>query len=86
MVHDLPQAADIYRAAIASAIKQSKWLDAATLLMKFGGTCDKANARSSQYKAYLGKLCHQYTTDYCGALWHAGMLATCSRTALACTT
>lgn len=49
------QASDIYRAAIGSTVKMQRWMDATTLLMKFGAACDKANARSSQCKAYLGK-------------------------------
>jgi hypothetical protein len=32
------------------------WSDAVFMCMRFGEACDKANARSSQSKAYLGAI------------------------------
>jgi hypothetical protein len=32
------------------------WSDAVSMCMRFGQACDKANARSSQSKAYLGAI------------------------------
>jgi hypothetical protein len=32
------------------------WSDAVSMCMRFGEACDKANARSSQSKAYLGAI------------------------------
>lgn len=48
------QAADVFRQAVALLIKNAKWEEAVSMLLRFGEGCDKSNARSSQCKAYLG--------------------------------
>ncbi|WIA40993.1 hypothetical protein OEZ86_004636 [Tetradesmus obliquus] len=50
------QATDVFRQAIALLVKQQAWSDAVSMCMRFGEACDKANARSSQSKAYLGAI------------------------------
>lgn len=48
------QASDVFRQAVACLVRNGKYADAATLLMRFGQACESVNARSSQCKAYLG--------------------------------
>ncbi|KAF6259209.1 gamma-soluble NSF attachment protein-like protein [Scenedesmus sp. NREL 46B-D3] len=50
------QATDVFRQAIALLVKRQAWSDAVGMCMRFGEACDKANARSSQSKAYLGAI------------------------------
>ena len=48
------QSADAYRAAISGLVKAKRYGDAVDLQMRFGASCDSANARGSQAKCYLG--------------------------------
>lgn len=47
-------AGDMYRQAIGFLIRQKMWHHAVSMLTRFAVSCDKAGARSSQCKAYLG--------------------------------
>lgn len=49
------QAADTFRFLIAHLIRAEKWADAVEAQMRFGMSCDRAEARHSQLKAYVGE-------------------------------
>jgi hypothetical protein len=64
-------AADAFRAAIALALSQGKWSDAASLGLRFGESCDGAGARSSQARAYLGAIVAYLHAGDAAAAWAA---------------
>eukprot|EP00798_Chlamydomonas_sp_ICE-L_P002669 gene2669-17157_t len=58
------QGMDIYRTAVAAAIKGKKYHDAVGLQMKLGAACEKSGSVSSQHRAYLGAVViHLYGCD-----------------------
>ncbi|PNY05354.1 gamma-soluble nsf attachment [Trifolium pratense] len=56
---------DLYRAAASVYIKQEKYTDAASFLLKLGLAADKCNATNSQTKAYLSAIIvYLYAQDF----------------------
>jgi hypothetical protein len=65
------QAADVYRAAAALALARGEWGAAASLCLRLGEACDRAGARASQSRAYLGAVVAYLHAGDAAAAWAA---------------